>query len=698
MSDDAGATWTNAISSSLVPYSASIASDGTLYVGFNATSGAGAVERYDPATNTATTISPSAGGNGYEVAVDPSNPQRVIVGAGGVSNGNIWRTTNGGSNWDTLNVSVASSKIPWIVNTDEVNFMTSAQLTFDPLVPDKLWFPQGTGVWYATNNTGPTIAWNFYSQGIEETVTTDLVAPPGGAPVSTIYDRQGFYHANVDSYPTQPLVDSAFWGGTSLDYSGGSPNTLVTVQAKNNYYPSLTGRGATSTDGGKTWQLFGSTPTNSVGGNIALSATDTKNLVWLPSTGDFGKGNAPYYSTDGGATWNQSTGISDSADTHWLFWWGSKRALASDKVNNAFYAITFSTGTSSTGSFYTSTDGGKTFVPAANSPACAQSGDCHVYGQIHAAPGYAGNVWSSAAKGGLWYTTDAGQSAWTKVSAVQEARSFGFGKPLPGYSYPAIYMYGKANGDTAYGIYRSADQGATWILLSTAPAGIYDSANVVTGDMNIAGRAYVGFTGNGFVYGDDQNLAREPIPTGLLPAPWQQQDIGSVGKPGAAAFTHNTFTVRGSGKDIGGTADAFHYVYQAFSGDGSIVAHVMDINDTDSEAEAGVMFRENLNANASFADIVITAEHGSIFQQRTSTGAGALHTQEEKARAPYWIKLTRAGSTFTGFISRDGSSWTKVGSATISMSDAIYVGLAVTAHKDTSLHTSRFDHVSLSHP
>ncbi len=502
MSDDAGATWSNILPSTLIPFSAGVASDGTLYAGFDATSGAGMVEKYVPKTGAVSTISPSTGAGDYEVAVDPSNPQHVIVASGGVANGNLWRTTNGGANWATLSTSVSSSTIGWVTKTDESGYLSSAQIAFDPHAKDKLWFPEGIGLWYAKNTNGSTINWNFYSQGIEETVTSDLIAGPGDAPVSNIFDRQGFYQADVNKYPASPLLDSAFWGGTSLDYSGGHPHTIVTVEAKNNYYPALVGRGATSTDGGKTWKLFASVPTNSVGGNIAISATNTKDLVWLPSTGNFGQGNAPYYSTDGGQTWNQSTGIADPTDTHWLFWWSSKRALASDKVNNAFYAITFSTGSSATGTFYSSTDGGKTFQQAAYSPACEENGDCHVYGQIHAAPGYAGNVWSSAGKDGLWYTTNAGKSAWTKVKAVQQARAFGFGKLLPGSKYPAIYLYGEANGSTSFGIYRSTDRGATWTLLSKAPLGIYDQVNVVSGDMNIAGRVYVGFSGNGFAYGD----------------------------------------------------------------------------------------------------------------------------------------------------------------------------------------------------
>ena len=48
-----------------------------------------------------------------------------------------------------------------------------------------------------------------------------------------------------------------------------------------------------------------------------------------------------------------------------------------------------------------------------------------------------------------------------------------------------------------------------------------------------------------------------------LPSPWVNQDIGSVGVAGSATYTNGTFTVKGSGADIWGTADTFQYVWQA---------------------------------------------------------------------------------------------------------------------------------------
>lgn len=47
-------------------------------------------------------------------------------------------------------------------------------------------------------------------------------------------------------------------------------------------------------------------------------------------------------------------------------------------------------------------------------------------------------------------------------------------------------------------------------------------------------------------------------PPGKLQAPWSAQDVGSVGYAGTAAHDANVFTVKGSGADIWGTADAAH--------------------------------------------------------------------------------------------------------------------------------------------
>src|SRR5260370_1374741 len=68
---------------------------------------------------------------------------------------------------------------------------------------------------------------------------------------------------------------------------------------------------------------------------------------------------------------------------------------------------------------------------------------------------------------------------------------------------------------------------------------------------------------------------------GPLPSPWVDQDVGAVGVSGSASYVPGTFIENGSGADIWGTADAFHYVYQPLNGDGKIVARIATQQNTD---------------------------------------------------------------------------------------------------------------------
>ena len=61
-----------------------------------------------------------------------------------------------------------------------------------------------------------------------------------------------------------------------------------------------------------------------------------------------------------------------------------------------------------------------------------------------------------------------------------------------------------------------------------------------------------------------------------------------------------------------------------------------------------------------------------------------------------WLKLTRTGNTITAFSSADGSTWTPVGAATISLTDPATIGLFTTSHKAGALGTATFDNVSVT--
>jgi parallel beta-helix repeat protein len=182
--------------------------------------------------------------------------------------------------------------------------------------------------------------------------------------------------------------------------------------------------------------------------------------------------------------------------------------------------------------------------------------------------------------------------------------------------------------------------------------------------------------------------------SGALPSPWQTTDIGAVGRAGSVSYDGSAFKVIGSGADIWGTTDALRFVYQPLTGDGSVVARVASVQAVDVWTKAGVMIRESLAATARHASKFVSPGRGLAFQRRTSTGGTSTHTGTS-GTAPVWVRIARAGSTFTAAWSSDGVTWQTLGSDTIGMNATVYVGLAVTSHNNTASALATFDHVAV---
>ncbi|HEU5342537.1 chitobiase/beta-hexosaminidase C-terminal domain-containing protein [Edaphobacter sp.] len=184
---------------------------------------------------------------------------------------------------------------------------------------------------------------------------------------------------------------------------------------------------------------------------------------------------------------------------------------------------------------------------------------------------------------------------------------------------------------------------------------------------------------------------------GTLPSGWSDTDIGGPGVAGSASYSSPTFTVSGSGADIYGTADQFNYAYMAANGNVTITARVATQQNTNSWAKAGVMIRETTAAGSTYVGVYVTPAKGVSLQYRTTTGASATNGPETTGPvAPYWVRLARSGSTFTASTSPDGTTWTQLGTATVTMATNATAGLAVSSHNNTVLNTSTFDNVSIT--
>jgi autotransporter-associated beta strand protein len=255
--------------------------------------------------------------------------------------------------------------------------------------------------------------------------------------------------------------------------------------------------------------------------------------------------------------------------------------------------------------------------------------------------------------------------------------------------------------------------GAVVSVVPTKPSGldakleVYDGSGVLvassdgaTNDQQIvlppgSGTWYVMVSSHGD-YGD---VGVYDLIVNDLPAGWGSADVGSVGSPGTAGHdaATGTFTVSGSGADINGTADSFRFAYQTLTGDGSIVARVVQNQNTNAFSKVGVEIRETLATGSKHVAMVTTASSGSQLISRASTGGSSTTvTGTAAAFAPTWVRLVRSGNVITAARSADGVTWTTVGSVTVSMTSTVYIGLLTCSRDTAKLNVARFTNVSLT--
>ena len=200
--------------------------------------------------------------------------------------------------------------------------------------------------------------------------------------------------------------------------------------------------------------------TGNIGGCIA--AASATNFLWLPRQG----ASTAYYTTDAGDIW---TAISDLPTNGWGgFAFGpSDKQCAADRVDaNTFYL--YNNGTSS--GVYTSTNGGATWSQTSSGTIAPDGGSP----TLKAVPGEAGNLFfSGGIIGSDFLRSTNGGSTWSAVmdgsNNFTNVQAFGFGAAFSGELYPAIYVDG-ADG-SVFGLYRSIDDGTTWTLLANWPNG-----------------------------------------------------------------------------------------------------------------------------------------------------------------------------------------------------------------------------------
>ena len=179
-------------------------------------------------------------------------------------------------------------------------------------------------------------------------------------------------------------------------------------------------------------------------------------------------------------------------------------------------------------------------------------------------------------------------------------------------------------------------------------------------------------------------------------------DVGRVAAAGSETYdgSSNSYTVSGSGSDIWGIADEFHYVWSRMGGDFTITTRVDAIQNVNAWTKAGLMIRNTLDAGSAHASVFATPGKGIAFQRRPAQAGPSVHTAGPVTTAPVWLQLQRTGDVITAYSRKTTTDpWIKIGVETIAGLAAVpFVGIAVTSHADGKVASASFSGLQVDVP
>ena len=165
--------------------------------------------------------------------------------------------------------------------------------------------------------------------------------------------------------------------------------------------------------------------------------------------------------------------------------------------------------------------------------------------------------------------------------------------------------------------------------------------------------------------------------------------------------------------------DAFYFVHQPVTGNGTITAQLTSLTgqvavlpagqESDGPqtgpglppwSKAGIIIKENTSQGSAYAAMMVTGTHGVRMQWDYVDDTPGL-AGNVSVSAPRWLRLVRDGRTITGYDSADGTHWTPVGTATLpGLTSTVQAGLFAAEPDDGNFITATgvFGHVGLSWP
>ncbi len=189
-------------------------------------------------------------------------------------------------------------------------------------------------------------------------------------------------------------------------------------------------------------------------------------------------------------------------------------------------------------------------------------------------------------------------------------------------------------------------------------------------------------------------FAAQAQPIGIFE---RAQDIGDVANKGSAAYDAKAqaYRLTGSGTNMWGAADGFHFAYKSVSGDLAMTTSLEWVGTgKNAHRKGGPIFRATLDADSPYADFIFHGSGELSLQYRKVKGGPTAEIQT-KIRPPVKVRLERHGNVISAEVARPGQPFQVVGALSVELPDTVYAGLAVSSHDNTVTETAVFTDVAL---
>jgi tricorn protease-like protein len=177
-------------------------------------------------------------------------------------------------------------------------------------------------------------------------------------------------------------------------------------------------------------------------------------------------------------------------------------------------------------------------------------------------------------------------------------------------------------------------------------------------------------------------------------------DVGPVKHSGDATYhaSAQRYVVAGSGANMWGPRDEFHFVWKRLRGDFILASRARLLGrGVDPHRKLGWIVRNTLDSDSPYADVALHGDGLTSLQFRRTAG-GDTEEVKSTVKAPDVIQLERRAGTFIMSVARFGEPFASEQLTGVDLANELYVGLFVCAHNPDVVERGQFDNVRITVP